>query len=138
MFGELRFAPATTLRFGKFKTPLALEYLQSSSALALVERGLPAEVGAGRDFGVQLHGQTSGGAVSYAIAWVNGAPDGRDAGSSDTDSHKELAARLFFEPVRNLGFGVAATTGRKAGTSSRQLTNASATNTKNNVLNAAL
>jgi phosphate-selective porin len=90
VFGELRFTPAATLRFGKFKTPLALEYLQSSSALAFIERGLPTEVGAGRDFGVQLQGELPGG-TSYAIAWLNGAPDGRDAAGSDTDDRKEVA-----------------------------------------------
>lgn len=121
VFGELRFAPAATLRFGKFKTPLALEYLQSSSALAFIERGLPAEVGAGRDLGVQLQGELPGG-TSYALAWVNGAPDGRDAAASDTDDKKEVAARVFFEPfkggegaLRGLGFGLAATQGTKLG-----------------------
>ena len=121
VFGELRFAPAATLRFGKFKTPLALEYLQASSALAFVERGLPTEAGAGRDFGVQLHGALPAGA-SYAIAWLNGAPDGRDAAGSDTDNHKEVAARVFLEPfkggegpLRGLGFGLAATRGTKLG-----------------------
>lgn len=120
IFGELCFDPRATLRFGKFKTPLALEYLQGSGALAFIERGLPAELGAGRDFGVQLQGDLFGGAASYALAWLNGAPDGRDAASSDVDNKKEVAARLFFEPfragdgaLRGLGFGVAGTTGSK-------------------------
>ncbi len=122
VYGELRFDPAVGLRFGKFKTPLALEYLQGSGALAFIERGLPTEVGAGRDLGVQLQGDLFGGAASYAVAWVDGAPDGRDAAASDTDARKEMAARLFFEPFKadagfwqNLGFGIAGTTGRKTG-----------------------
>jgi phosphate-selective porin OprO/OprP len=131
VFGELRFAPAATLRFGKFKTPLALEYLQASSALSFVERGLPTEVGAGRDFGVQLHGALPPG-VSYAIAWLNGAPDGRDAANSDTDNHKEVAARVFFEPLPGLGLGVAATRGTKLGAIAS--TPAATTATFNNTL----
>jgi phosphate-selective porin OprO/OprP len=130
VFGELRFTPAATLRFGKFKTPLALEYLQSSSALAFVERGLPTEAGAGRDFGVQLHGALPAG-VSYAIAWLNGAPDGRDAANSDTDNHKEVAARVFIEPLPGLGLGLAATRGTKVGViaSSASATTATFNNT---------
>lgn len=122
VFGELRFHPAVTLRAGKAKTPLGLEYLQSSSATMFAERGLPTELGAGRDFGVQLLGEVLAGRVAYAVAWSNGAPDGRDAASTDTDSHKDVAARLFFEPFRNgegflrgLGFGIAATRGTKVG-----------------------
>jgi phosphate-selective porin OprO/OprP len=122
MYGELRFHPAVALRFGKFKTPLGLESLQSSTPLMLIERGLPTEVGAGRDVGLQLTGEVLGGTTTYAIAWGNGAPDGRDAAASDTDNHKEVAARVFFEPFRNepgffhgLGVGIAGTRGTKLG-----------------------
>lgn len=123
VYGELRFYPALGLRFGKFKTPLGLEYLQGSGALAFIERGLPTELGAGRDFGLQLQGEVLGGTTTYAIAWLNGAPDGRDAVSTDTDDRKEIAARLFFEPfkaspgfLQGLGFGIAGTTGTKLNT----------------------
>src|SRR5690349_15718194 len=51
VYGELRFNPAAGLRFGKFKSPVGLETLQSSAPLSLVERGLPTEVGAGREVG---------------------------------------------------------------------------------------
>jgi phosphate-selective porin OprO and OprP len=122
VYGELRFSPAATLRFGKFKTPLGLEYLQGTPAMIFVERGLPTELGAGRDFGVQLLGEAFAGTATWALAYANGTPDGRDAVSSDTDNKKEVAARLFFEPFRNepgffrgLGFGVAATRGDKVG-----------------------
>jgi phosphate-selective porin OprO/OprP len=83
---------------------------------------LPTELGAGRDFGVQLLGEAFAGTTAWALAYANGAPDGRDAVSTDTDNRKEVAARLFFEPFkgepgffRGLGFGVGATTGSKAG-----------------------
>jgi len=122
MYGELRFHPAAALRFGKFKTPLGLENLQSSTPLMLIERGLPFELGPVRDVGLQLAGEVLGGTTTYAIAWGNGAPDGRDAAASDTDTHKEFAARVFFEPFRNepgffrgLGVGIAGTRGTKLG-----------------------
>ena len=122
MYGELRFQPGLTLRFGKFKSPLVLENLQSSTPLMLVERGLPFELGPVRDMGLMLAGEVLGGTTAYAIAWGNGAPDGREAAASDTDNHKEVAARLFFEPFKNepgafrgLGFGLAATQGTKEG-----------------------
>jgi phosphate-selective porin OprO/OprP len=130
-FGELRFHPAATLRFGKFKEPLVLENLQSSGALTFVERGLPTELGAARDYGLQLQGEVLGGAASYAVGGFNGAPDGRDAASSDVDDKKELAARLFFEPfkaqpgfLQNLGFGIAGSSGRKLGAPSAASFNA--------------
>ena len=122
MYGELRFHPAVALRFGKFKTPLGLENLQSSTPLMLIERGLPFELGPVRDVGLLLTGEVLGGTATYGISWGNGAPDGREAAASDTDNRKEVAARLFFEPFRNepgffrgLGFGIAGTRGTKLG-----------------------
>jgi phosphate-selective porin OprO/OprP len=123
VYGELRFHPAAGLRFGKFKTPLGLEYLQGSAPLMLLERGLPTELAPGREFGLQLQGELFEGAASYALSFGNGAADGRDAASTDTDNHKEVGARLFLEPFKHepgwlqgLGFGVAATRGTKLGT----------------------
>lgn len=122
VYGELRFDPGFGVRVGKFKEPLVLENLQSSPAITFVERGLPTELGAGRDLGLQLQGDLFAGTTSYAVGYFNGAPDGRDAAASDTDNRKEAAARLFFEPFRNdygffrgLGFGVAGSTGTKLG-----------------------
>jgi phosphate-selective porin OprO and OprP len=119
-YGELRFAPAFGLRVGKFKEPLVLENLQPASALEFNERGFPTELGANRDLGAQFQGELFGGTTSYAVGVFNGAPDGRDAVASDTDSRKEGAARLFFEPFKaepgffqGLGFGIAGSTGEK-------------------------
>lgn len=122
VYGELRFDPSATLRFGKFKAPLGLENLQGAASLMFMERGYPTEVGAGRDVGLQLQGEVLGGTTRYAIAYVNGSPDGRDAASTDSDNRRESAARVFVEPFRNgdallkgLGVGVGATRGKKAG-----------------------
>jgi len=120
VYGELRFAPAANLRAGKFKAPVVLENLQSSSAIEFIERGLPTELGPNRDLGIQIGGDFGSGTVSYALGWFNGSPDGRDAATTDADNRKEAAARLFFEPFKNapgffqgLGFGVGGSFGKK-------------------------
>jgi phosphate-selective porin OprO and OprP len=77
-----------------------------------------------RDLGVTLQGDVFDQRVSYAIGLYNGAPDGRDAPTSDADDEHELAGRLFFQPFVNdsasvlqgLGFGIAASQGKKEGT----------------------
>src|SRR3546814_573254 len=43
-YGELRLNPAFNVRAGKFKAPIVLENLQSSSATTFNERGLPNEL----------------------------------------------------------------------------------------------
>lgn len=120
VYGELRFHPAFTVRAGKFKEPLVLENLQSTGSITFIERGLPNELGANRDLGVQVQGELLSGTTTYALGVFNGAPDGRDSAATDTDNRKELAGRLFFEPFRNepgffqgLGFGVGASQGEK-------------------------
>lgn len=119
-YADLRFDKAYTLRFGKFTSPVGLERLQSSSALAETERALPSELAPNRDIGVQLQGEA--GTLSYALGVFNGAVDGRDAVTSNPDNEFEYAGRVFFEPFRNsagawsgLGFGIGASTGRTRG-----------------------
>jgi phosphate-selective porin OprO/OprP len=119
---DLRFDPRYTLRIGKFNGPVGLERLQSSSALAMVERGYPTELAPNRDIGVQLQGEFAQGRVSYAAGLFNGAPDGRDALASDPDDNLEFEGRVFFEPWKNsanalsgLGFGLAGSHGDKRG-----------------------
>lgn len=140
-YGELRFAPGIALRGGKFKVPIVLENLQSSAALEFIERGLPTELGANRDLGVQLQGEVLGGTASYALGVFNGTPDGRDSAAGDTDNRKEVAARLFFEPFRNepgflqgLGFGAGASQGNKLNAIGAGTSAATATASFNNTL----
>lgn len=120
---DVRFNPAYTLRVGKIKGPIGLERLQSASAIPLVERGFPTELAPNRELGVQLQGDLAAGRASYAIGVFNGAPDGRDAPTTDADNNFELEGRVFFEPWRNsanalsgLGFGLAGSRGDKEGT----------------------
>ncbi|HEY4582964.1 MAG TPA: porin, partial [Lysobacter sp.] len=119
---DLKFDPRATLRVGRFKAPVGLERLQSSGANTFVELGLSSELAPGRDLGVQLQGEFDDGALSYAVGAFNGAPDGRDAASSNPDDEFEYAARVFWEPFRGaghaaagLGVGLAASRGDVAG-----------------------
>jgi phosphate-selective porin OprO and OprP len=119
---DLRFDPAYTLRVGKFKSPVGLERLQSSSSLPMIERSFPTELAPNQDVGAQLQGELAGGRASYALGVFNGAPDGRDSPTTDADDNLEFAGRVFFEPWKNdasalsgLGFGLAASAGDKQG-----------------------
>lgn len=119
---DLRFDPRATVRMGRFKVPVGLERLQSSSAGAMVEGGLAGELAPVRDYGVQLQGDFLGSALGYSFGVFNGAPDGRDGSSTNPDNDFELVARLFAEPWKNagnalsgLGFGIAGSSGDKQG-----------------------
>lgn len=121
VYGELRFTPAFYLRGGKFKGPVSLDNLRSTSAITFVERGFPTELASNRDLGFQVGGDLFDARLSYALGYFNGTPDGRDAnGTSDPDNRKEIGARLFAEPFKNdpgvlqgFGFGVGGSTGPK-------------------------
>lgn len=119
---DLKFDPRATLRIGKLKSPVGLERLQSGGAIALVERGFPTELAPNRDLGVQLQGEVFAGRVNYAVGVFNGAPDGRDAATTNPDNEFEYAGRVFWEPFRNsanalsgLGFGLSGSVGDTVG-----------------------
>jgi phosphate-selective porin OprO/OprP len=117
-----RILPELQLQAGKFKEPVGLERLQSWQNLLFVERGLPTQLVPNRDIGLQLQGDFGSGLFQYAAGVFNGTEDG---GSSDfdTDSDKDMAARLFAHPFKNsgidalkgLGLGVAGTWGLHQG-----------------------
>lgn len=123
VYGELRFLPEFTLRAGKFKEPITLENLQPTAAVTFIERGLPSELGANRDLGIQIQGALFNSTTHYALGIFNGAPDGRDASFTDVDNRKELAARVFFEPIKGLGFGVGGSSGNTLTTSVASINN---------------
>lgn len=119
---DLKFDPRATVRIGKVKGPVGLERLQSASAIALVERGFPTELAPNRDLGVQLQGDLFSNRLNYVVGVYNGAPDGRDASTTNVDNAFEYAGRVFWEPFRNsanawsgLGVGVAASVGETFG-----------------------
>lgn len=100
---DLKFDPAFTVRAGKVKGPVGLERLQSGNALALIERGFPTELAPNRELGVQAQGELADARFSYTLGVYNGAPDGRDGATSNSDGHFEYAGRAFFEPVNGIG-----------------------------------
>ncbi|MBI2061684.1 MAG: porin [Nitrospirae bacterium] len=121
---DIGYWPWAKLRAGKFKAPFDLERLQSGTDIVFVERGFPTSIGPNRDIGLQLSGDLSGGAASYALGVFNGVVDG---GSGDGDNHdaKDLVGRVFAHPFRNtsvwaaqgLGLGAAVTYGNQQGKS---------------------
>jgi phosphate-selective porin OprO and OprP len=123
----LNFAPQFQLKFGKFKSPVGLEQLQSDSWAFFAERSLVTNLVPNRDVGVQLGGALFGGTLEYQAGLFNGAVDGGNSGNSDNDDDKELAGRVFAFPFKNgdsplkgLGIGVAGTYSNSAeGTAGR-------------------
>jgi len=119
---EARFAPAVRLRMGRFKVPIGLENLQSTSGLMHVERGFPTALVPGRDVGAMLSGDVLRDRLQYAVGLFNGAPGSTEPGT-DVDDAKEGALRLFATPfagtdgvLDGLGVGIAGSTGRVEGT----------------------
>ena len=119
---DARFTPFFKVRAGKFKVPVGLERLQSGSDILFVERGFPTNLVPNRDLGIQVHGDLATGTVNYQVGVFNGVPDGASA-DVDSDSGKDVAARLFFQPfvngvsaAKNFGFGLAASSGSPSGT----------------------
>ncbi len=119
---EAKLSPAFRVRAGKFKPPVGLERLQSGADLLFVERSLPTNLVPNRDLGVQIAGDLAGGIASYQLGVFNGVVDGGIA-DADTNSEKDVAARLFFlpfvqggGPLKNFGFGIAGTSGNTSGT----------------------
>jgi phosphate-selective porin OprO/OprP len=114
-----KFAPAFTVRAGKFKPPLGLERLQSATDLMFVERGLPTNLVPSRDIGLQVAGDIGEGLFAYQVGVFNGASDLANAGDDLSDA-KDFAARVFVQPFKSgsfrpLGVGIAASTGFERG-----------------------
>ena len=127
-----RFNPAAALQFGKFKSPVGLERLQSANDMRWVQRAFPTALVPNRDIGFQLGGDVGGGRFSYQLAYLNGSNDGSSAETftdADVNDDKEYALRLFAHPfaesdsfaVRGLGIGIAGTFTDQAGNSLQPL-----------------
>ena len=127
-----RFNSAAALQFGKFKSPVGLERLQSANDMKWVQRAFPTALVPNRDIGFQLGGDVGGGRFSYQLAYLNGSNDGSSAETftdADVNDDKEYALRLFAHPfaesdsfaVRGLGIGIAGTFTDQAGNSLQPL-----------------
>ncbi len=106
--------PELQFRVGKFKPPIGLEALQADVDVILNERSLATELVPTRDLGAQVFGQLFDGRASYAVGIFNGVGDYRNSGNSDFEDDKDLAARIFLQPLKQssltalqgFGFGV--------------------------------
>ncbi len=110
-----RYRPELQLQAGKFKSPVGLEQLQSDPYTSFNERSLATDLVPNRDLGAELHGDLFGGAVSYAAAILDGAPDYNGTTTNASyDDNKAFAGRLFVQPwkasdvaaLAGLGFGL--------------------------------
>ncbi|GFE78544.1 hypothetical protein GCM10011487_05440 [Steroidobacter agaridevorans] len=122
-FVAARLKPWAVVTAGKFKVPVGLERLVSSTDLRFIERGLPTSLVPNRDLGLQLGGDLSGGVVNYSVGYFNGVSDGSSSDSNtpnadaENDTKGDWAARVFVQPflnsdnfaLRGLGFGIAGT-----------------------------
>jgi phosphate-selective porin OprO and OprP len=119
---DVHFTPKLRFRAGKIRTPFGLERIQSAMNIFFIERALPNNLVPNRDVGLQVHGDLAQGAFSYQVAVLDGVPDGGSV-DLDTNDAKDVAGRVFVQPwrakgtspLRGLGFGVAATTGKASG-----------------------
>jgi phosphate-selective porin OprO/OprP len=117
------------LRAGRYRVPIGLEWLQSDSTIALLERSLATDLVPQRDIGVMLSGDIAGGTFSYQLGIFNGAPDSGNGPDFDPQSSKDYVGRVFFHPllpthreaVAHLGLGVAGSYGTMTGAAASSL-----------------
>lgn len=122
---DFEFAPWLELRAGKFKTPFGVERLQRARGLPVAERALSDNLVPNRDLGVRLSGAFPDDRYRWALALVNGVPDGNSEDGDFNDAF-DVVARVFarpwsdnmFSPLRGAGLGLAATYGREQGSNS--------------------
>jgi len=106
--------PAAAFRFGQFKVPFSQESLSSSADLDFVERSqavlklVPGQDlgSSGRDIGALFTGRAS--IFEYSVGLFNGA----GINKSDTNSQKDLAARLAVRPANGLSLAASVYDGR--------------------------
>jgi phosphate-selective porin OprO and OprP len=127
-----RYSPAFQVEAGKFKPPVGLEYLQSDANMSFNERSLVTDLIPGRDIGFELHGDISGGVLSYAAGVFNGVGDGqKNTSNIGFQNDREFDARLFVQPfkatgiaaLQNFGFGAGGSWGSSSITNTLGLPN---------------
>jgi len=125
---DYKITDALQFRFGKFKTPIGLERLQSAADLTFIERGHPTNLAPSRDFGFMVYGNLVPDVLEYQLGVFNGNQDLGNTDGDDDDS-KDIVARVFAQPFRNsdtvalqgLGVGIAGSIGERDGSSSRPI-----------------
>jgi phosphate-selective porin OprO/OprP len=118
---------ALQLKFGKFKSPVGLEWLQSDSWTFFNERSIVTDLVPNRDLGVLASGSILGDAVSYSAGILNGVPDGATSNNTAFDNDKNVVARVYAtpfkgsagSPLQGLSFGISADLSREKTASGR-------------------
>jgi phosphate-selective porin OprO/OprP len=120
-------SPALQLKFGRFKSPVGLEQLQSDAWGFFNERSIVSNLVPNRDLGIQASGDLFDARVNYAVGIFNGVADGASSNNTDFDEEKDFVGRVFATPFREsagsplqgLSFGVAGSYGRQKTASGR-------------------
>ena len=118
---------ALQFKFGRQKSPVGLELLQSDSWTFFNERSLVTNLVPNRDTGILVTGDVAGGTINYAAGIFGGVADGASTTNADFDNEKDAVARIFASPFKNsagsvvqgLSFGVAGSLGREKTASGR-------------------
>jgi phosphate-selective porin OprO and OprP len=118
---------AFQLKFGKFKSPVGLEWLQSDSWTFFDERSIVTDLVPNRDLGILASGSLVGDTISYSAGILNGVPDGGTSNNAAFDNDKNLVGRVYVTPFKSsdvtplqgLSFGVSGDIGREKTASGR-------------------
>jgi phosphate-selective porin OprO/OprP len=114
-FVNYHYSPEVQLQAGKFKAPVGLELLQSDSFSFFNERALATDLVPNRQVGLELHGDITGGVISYAGGIFNSTTDyNGTTTNANYDNNPAFIGRLFLMPFRQtsitalkgFGFGV--------------------------------
>jgi phosphate-selective porin OprO/OprP len=118
---------ALQLKFGKFKSPIGLEWLQSDSWTFFNERSIVTNLVPNRDLGILASGSILGDAVSYSAGILNGVPDGATSNNTAFDNDKNVVGRVYampfkgsaVAPLQGLSVGISADLSREKTASGR-------------------
>ena len=119
---EYKVSDPLQFRFGKFKSPIGLERLQSDPDVLWTERGNSTNLVPNRDVGYLAFGTFASGAVEYQVGELDGAADSVNF-NNDIDNRKDLVYRVFATPfaqtdfvwLQGFGIGYAGTDGNHFG-----------------------
>ena len=119
--------PHLQLKFGRFKSPVGLELLQSDSWTFFDERSIVTNLVPNRDLGITASSDILGGKVNYTVGIVGGVADGASTTNTDFDNEKDVVGRIFATPfkddagsfVQGLSFGLSGSYGREKTTAGR-------------------
>ncbi len=91
---------AVNLRIGQMKVPFSTQWLTLDNQLNFIERASAEPVYPFFDRGLMLWGNLADATLSYQLGVYNGNGVDVEGGKGDIDDHKDLAARLFYQPFK--------------------------------------